>query len=170
MQEDPSWQQPSGNPERHRRHLLWMRGRRNAKNWQKRTYSKADSVAHELRELCIPQIRRYWDQCATAMRACVSAEAGNFHSKVGCGHSVEREIFPFTDFAIIGVNCLITIRCRDRKLKEAIRGEAHPDTMFSVRTTLLKVVSSAKINIQPDGKIRVGGSPARTLRVDAVNH
>lgn len=64
--------------------------------------------------------------CATAMRACVSAEAGDFHSKVGCGHSVEREIFPFTDFAIIGVNCLITIRCRDLQVEGGNSGRGPP--------------------------------------------
>ena len=108
--------------------------------------------------------------CATAMRACVSAEAGNFHSKVGCGHSVERESFPFTDCAIIGVNCLITIRCRDLQVEGGYSRRGSPGYNVFSKDNLIKGSILAKINIQPDGKIRVGGSPARTLRVDAVNH
>ena len=107
---------------------------------------------------------------ATAMRTCVGAEAGDFHSKMGCSHSVEREIFPFADFAVIGVNCLITIRRRNLQVEGGNSGRCPPGYNIFSKDNLIKGSILAKINIQPDGKIRVGGGPARILRIDAVNH
>ena len=107
---------------------------------------------------------------AAAMCGCVGAETGDFHSEMGCSHSVECEIFPFADFTVIGVNCLITISCRDLLVVGGISGRGPPGYNVFSKDNLIKGSILAKINIQPDGKIRVGGGPTRILRIDAVNH